>query len=92
MLISILAMGSRGDVQPYVALGAGLLTRGFRVRVACSQPYRSLVEAVGLEYAALPGDPRAALATQQGQAWLAANPARRRSNVVSTSWGAVWCG
>jgi UDP:flavonoid glycosyltransferase YjiC (YdhE family) len=73
VLISILAMGSRGDVQPYVALGAGLLARGFRVRVACPQPYRGLVEAVGLEYAALPGDPRAALATQQGQAWLAAN-------------------
>ena len=32
--ITILALGSRGDVQPYITLGQGLQAAGHQVRVA----------------------------------------------------------
>ena len=51
MRIAILTAGSRGDVQPYVALGRGLSDAGFTVRVATHAGFRQLVEAQGLEYA-----------------------------------------
>lgn len=73
MLISVVALGSRGDVQPFVALGQGLAARGLAVRVACYEAYRGLVETAGLAWAPVPGDPQAILATEQGQAWMAAD-------------------
>jgi sterol 3beta-glucosyltransferase len=85
-LISILALGSYGDVAPYVALGVGLRGRGFAIRVACSEPFRDLVQVRGLQHATLPGDPRAALASDRGQAWLAAN------NPISFTRGLVSLG
>jgi len=36
MHITILAIGSRGDVQPYAALGMGLQAAGHQVRIATS--------------------------------------------------------
>jgi sterol 3beta-glucosyltransferase len=45
-----LTWGTRGDVQPFVALGAELLRRGHRVLVAARAPFRSFVEAHGLEF------------------------------------------
>lgn len=56
--ISIVALGSRGDVQPFVALGEGLRAAGHRVRVAAAADYGSLVEAYGLEFAPLAGSIR----------------------------------
>ena len=72
MKVTILAVGSRGDTQPYVALGAALRARGFRVRVACSRTYQDLVTGAGLECLPLDADPRELLASEAGQAWLAA--------------------
>lgn len=72
MRIVVLAVGSRGDVQPPVALGAGLRARGFRVTIACPGVYRDMAEAAGLPCVPLSGDPRAELATKQGQTLLAA--------------------
>jgi sterol 3beta-glucosyltransferase len=49
MRIAIIAPGSRGDVQPYVALGKGLKKAGHTVRFVTSLSYESLVNAHGLE-------------------------------------------
>jgi sterol 3beta-glucosyltransferase len=57
MQITLLAYGSRGDVEPFVALGKGLLQAGHRVRLAAPEPFARLVQAHGLEFVALPGDP-----------------------------------
>jgi sterol 3beta-glucosyltransferase len=57
MHITILAYGSRGDVQPYVALGAGLRRAGHTARLAAPEPFESFVIEYGLEFAPLPGDP-----------------------------------
>lgn len=50
MQITIIAGGSRGDVQPYVALGKGLRESGHTVRVLAPQDYQGLITAYGLEF------------------------------------------
>ncbi|MEA2575730.1 MAG: sterol 3beta-glucosyltransferase [Chloroflexia bacterium] len=56
--IAIIALGSRGDVQPFVALGLGLRAAGHQVRIAAAADYGPLVEAYGLEFARLGGSIR----------------------------------
>lgn len=50
MQIVIIALGSRGDVQPYVALGKGLRAAGHAVRLMTHDAFESLVTAHGLEF------------------------------------------
>lgn len=50
MQIAIIAGGSRGDVQPYVALGKGLKEAGHTVRVLAPQDYQDLITAYDLEF------------------------------------------
>ncbi|MFG2212846.1 glycosyltransferase [Streptomyces sp. NPDC048638] len=57
MRIALLTMGSRGDVQPFVALGDGLRARGHRVVLGAPDALRPLVERAGLEHRTTPGDP-----------------------------------
>jgi len=54
---AILAYGSRGDVQPYIALSLGLQAAGHSVRLAAPAMFRGFVEQYGLEFYELPGDP-----------------------------------
>ncbi|KAI8799228.1 hypothetical protein BJ742DRAFT_847371 [Cladochytrium replicatum] len=55
--IVILIVGSRGDVQPFVALGKELKKNGHRVRLATHETFRSFVKDGGLEFYPLGGDP-----------------------------------
>ncbi len=48
--ISIVASGTRGDVQPYVALGKGLKDAGYNVRLLTSDSFESLVTGAGLGF------------------------------------------
>ncbi len=57
MHITILAYGSRGDVQPYIALGIGLLRAGYGVRLAAPQRFQGFVCEHDLDFAPLAGDP-----------------------------------
>jgi sterol 3beta-glucosyltransferase len=57
MRIVLLAYGSRGDVQPFVALGVGLRGAGHSVLLAAPARFGGLVQAHGLDFTALPGDP-----------------------------------
>jgi UDP:flavonoid glycosyltransferase YjiC (YdhE family) len=51
-------VGSRGDVQPFVALGQVLKrVYGHRVRLATHPTFRQFVEENGLEYFCIGGDP-----------------------------------
>ena len=59
MRVSLLAVGSRGDVQPLVALGAELRKRGHPVRLATHREFQPLVDEAGLDYSFLPGGPSA---------------------------------
>ncbi|MBV9123807.1 MAG: glycosyltransferase family 1 protein [Planctomycetes bacterium] len=70
MRITILTTGSRGDVQPYVALGVGLQEVGHEVRLATHGEFASLIQERGLGFSPLIGDPRALLETGEGQELL----------------------
>ena len=59
MRILILTPGSRGDVQPYVALGGALGSRGHTVTVSTGAGFENLSEAQGLTAAPLSIDYRA---------------------------------
>ena len=66
----MLAVGSRGDVEPYVALALGLRDAGYDVLLATHARFRALVEERGLAFAELEGDPRALMDDEAGRAWL----------------------
>jgi sterol 3beta-glucosyltransferase len=46
MLVTCLTIGSRGDVQPYIALCKGLQAEGHRTRIATHGEYKDWVEGV----------------------------------------------
>jgi sterol 3beta-glucosyltransferase len=48
MHIRLLALGTRGDVQPYIALGLGLQRAGFAVSLGTTANFKSFVEESGL--------------------------------------------
>ena len=50
MRIVIIAPGSRGDVQPYIALGKGLQDAGHTIRLVSHSNFEALVESYGLEF------------------------------------------
>ena len=58
MNVVIHVVGSRGDVQPFVALGKVLReTHGHRVRLATHPVFKDFVEENGLEFFSIGGDP-----------------------------------
>ncbi len=56
MKITIIAFGSRGDVQPAVALGVGLQAAGHKVKLASYAPFEKLATVYGLDYKLVRGD------------------------------------
>lgn len=54
---TLLTIGSRGDVQPYIALAKGLMKEGHSVKIASHSEFREWVEGYGIEYAEIAGDP-----------------------------------
>jgi sterol 3beta-glucosyltransferase len=56
MRIAIIALGSRGDVQPYIALGKGLKAAGHTVRLLTHENFEWLVDPHGLEFWPLKGN------------------------------------
>lgn len=58
MRVTVVTGGSRGDVQPFVALGEGLQARGHEVTIATYGPFEGLVRSRGLGFASLSGNPR----------------------------------
>ena len=58
MNVVIQIVGSRGDVQPYVALGLLLKKKfGHRVRIATHPVFKDFVTENGLEFFSIGGDP-----------------------------------
>jgi len=56
MKILLSTFGTRGDVQPYVALSKGLQAAGHQVAVCTPEGFKGLVEAHGLTYAYVSND------------------------------------
>ncbi|KAF1836743.1 sterol glucosyltransferase [Decorospora gaudefroyi] len=62
MNIVIQVVGSRGDVQPFIALGQELQKYGHRVRIATHNTFESFVHESNLEFYPIGGDPKELMA------------------------------
>lgn len=51
--ITVVASGSRGDVQPYLALAQGLQRAGYTVRLVSSDNFATLAAEAGLEFGSM---------------------------------------
>jgi UDP:flavonoid glycosyltransferase YjiC (YdhE family) len=69
--ITIATVGSRGDVQPYVALGAGLKAAGHSVCLATHAQFEAVIRSNGLDFSPIEGNPRETVESELGQQWLA---------------------
>lgn len=56
MRIAIHTLGTRGDVQPYLALALGLKSRGHDVLVAAPSQFEAFIGTRGIAFAHLPGE------------------------------------
>lgn len=56
MRITMISIGSAGDVYPYIALGKELTRRGHTITLAAFAKFESLVRSAGLQFFALPGN------------------------------------
>ncbi len=74
MKITIATVGSRGDVQPYIALGRGLQNAGHQVQIATDSTFQSFITTSGLGFAEVKADPRRAL--QEDIRQIGSNPLR----------------
>ncbi|MBV8728583.1 MAG: glycosyltransferase family 1 protein [Acidobacteriia bacterium] len=84
MRIDILAVGSRGDVQPYLALGLGLRAAGHRVRFVTLGGFEKFVGGHGFDHLAIGASPQEIAQTDAGRDWV-----KKRSSVLGYLSGFV---
>jgi sterol 3beta-glucosyltransferase len=70
MRIAIIALGSRGDIQPYIALGKGLKAAGNIVRLVTHENFEVLVSSYGLEFCPVKGNVQEFMETPEMQGLL----------------------
>jgi sterol 3beta-glucosyltransferase len=71
MRIDILAIGSLGDVQPYIAVGLGLQKVGHRVRIVTMSGFEEFVRNSGLDHLSVGSSARAIVDAAAGPDWVA---------------------
>jgi UDP:flavonoid glycosyltransferase YjiC (YdhE family) len=79
MKITFIAYGTRGDVQPILALALGLKARRHQVRMLAGANFQKWIESKGLETYPARVDIQAVMTSQGGQAWSeqGTNPVRQ---------------
>lgn len=68
--ITVLAIGSTGDLYPYCALALGLQQAGHQVMVATNSNFEAFVRGLGLDFAVIAGDFHTLLNSESGQKLL----------------------
>src|ERR1700719_2433342 len=61
MKITIVTVGTRGDVEPFVALGLGLQKTGHTVKIATHAMFESFIRDNGLDFALISGNVQEAI-------------------------------
>ena len=69
--ITILTVGSKGDLQPYCALAIGLKRAGHQVTIATHENFAFFVRKFDLEFAPIAGNMQEFLQSKQGQRFIA---------------------
>jgi sterol 3beta-glucosyltransferase len=67
MNIGIYTYGTRGDLQPYVALALGLIDKGYNVTVSATEDFKEFVEGFGVPFQPLWGNAEAGMNSKEGQ-------------------------
>ncbi|HEX4514998.1 MAG TPA: glycosyltransferase [Polyangiaceae bacterium] len=70
MKIALVTLGTRGDVQPYVAVARALMARGHDVKIAVSDDHAALLRSYGVAHHAMRGNFREMMQSDLGRAWL----------------------
>lgn len=70
MRLLLFGFGSRGDVQPLVALGKGLQHAGYDTAIAAGINFRAWIEGEGLRYEPVHVDIETYMQTDVGREWL----------------------
>ncbi|MFZ0548817.1 MAG: glycosyltransferase [Candidatus Promineifilaceae bacterium] len=83
MRVSVLANGSRGDIQPYLALSIALKAAGYDVLFAANANFEGLVGRYNIPFHPLPLDSLAFVKDPKARAWL------ESTNPVKLAWGTV---
>lgn len=92
MRVTILTIGTQGDVRPFVALGAGLRRQGHAVRIATNRSFADLVTSAGLDFSPLTADFLEFMASEPDAMARGLNPfivlsaARRRLKEMASDW------
>ncbi len=73
MRIAIETLGTRGDVQPYIALAIALIKLGRDVQIAGPTQFEVMVRDHGIAFAPLSGEFLALLDTPEGKAAIASS-------------------
>lgn len=68
--ITILTVGSRGDIQPLCAIALGLMKRGHQVTLAGSPNFSDFAAQLKIPFASIPGDFKQILSSPEGIALL----------------------
>jgi sterol 3beta-glucosyltransferase len=84
MRIDVLAVGSRGDVQPFIALGLGLRAAGHQVRLVTLGGFEEFIGGRGLDHLTIGESPREIAKTDAGRDWV-----KKRSSVLGYLRGFV---
>ncbi len=77
MKLTCFAAGSRGDIQPCLALCKGLLQSGYEVRLAAPEDFAAFIQEHGVAFAPLRGDVQQIMASDTGRSFMergGANP------------------
>lgn len=74
MKIKLLTIGTRGDVQPFVALGVGLRKRGHDAVICTSQDFEDFVRMHGVGFAPIRADFMKLTQSEEGKRMLGGNP------------------
>jgi sterol 3beta-glucosyltransferase len=85
MNVVIQVVGSRGDVQPFIALGVALQKYGHRVRLATHDVFGEFVRSSDLEFYPVGGDPEDLMSVRT----LMPNPQISFAQSISSTWFAT---
>jgi sterol 3beta-glucosyltransferase len=80
MKITVFAAGSRGDVQPCVALSRALQVQGYQVQLAAPADFADFIRAHAVSCAPLRGDVQKLMASDTGRRYMEAG----RTNPISS--------
>lgn len=67
MNIGIFTYGTRGDLQPYVAIALGLMDKGHKVTLSATEDFKDFVEGFGVTFQPLWGNAETMMNSTEGQ-------------------------